>query len=133
MKLNKPKIYMVGDYYEETYAIRCKDVKDIEEARNIILNFYAKWKNKYSDEEYQKKFGKPKVVILKEETCYIRYCIEWISCGYECVEWDFKMTWKKTNKIGRGAMQCYVFYVEDSYREFDKHLRVEALENDSSI
>ena len=30
------KIYRVGEFYEETYAIKCKDVKDIEEARNII-------------------------------------------------------------------------------------------------
>ena len=72
----KLKIYCVGDSFEETYAIKCKDVKDIEEARNIILKVYADWKDKYSDEEYQNKFGKPKVVILKEETCYIRHCGE---------------------------------------------------------
>ena len=39
MKEKKLKVYSVGEYYEETYAIRCKDVKDIEEARNIILNY----------------------------------------------------------------------------------------------
>ena len=33
------------------------------------------------------------------------------------------MTWKKTNKIGRGAMQCYVFYVENSYGEYEKYLK----------
>ena len=124
MKEKKLKVYSVGEYYEETYAIRCKDVKDIEEARNIILNYsYDDWKDEYSDEEYQKRFGKPKVVILKEETCYIRYCGEWVNYGYGCVEWDWQMTWKKTNKIGRGAMQCYVFYVEDSYSEYEKHLK----------
>lgn len=117
------KIYNVGSFYEETYAIRCKDVEDIEQARNIIYKFYADWKDEYSDEEYQKRFGKPKVVILKEETCYIRYCGEWVSYGYECVEWDWKMTWKITNKIGRGAMKCYVFYVQDSYSEYEKYLR----------
>ena len=117
------KIYNVGSIFDETYAIKCKDVKDIEEARNIILNLYANWKDEYSDEEYQKRFGKPKVAILKEETCYIRYCGEWVSYDYECVEWDWKMTWKITNKIGRGAMKCYVFYVEDSYREYDIYSR----------
>lgn len=114
--MRKLKIYYVGNFYEETYAIRCKDVKDIEEARNIILNYYATWKDKYSDEEYQKIFGKPKVVILKEEMCYIRYCGEW-------GEWDWKMTFKKTDKIGRGAMKCYVFYVEDSFREYDIYIQ----------
>lgn len=123
MKDNKLKIYRIGNFFEETYAIKCKDVKDIEEARNIILNYYAAWKDEYSDEEYQKKFGKPKVVISKEETCYIRFCGEWVSYGYECVEWDWKMSWKKTNKIGRGAMQCYVFYVENSLCEFEKYLK----------
>ena len=131
MKEKKLKIYSVGKYYEETYAIKCKDVKDVEEARNIILNFYANWKDEYSDEEYQKRFGKSKVVILKEETYYIRYCGEWVSYGYEYVEWDWQMTWKKTNKIGRGAMQCYVFYVENSFREYDIYSREkEVLEND---
>ena len=119
----KLKIYCVGDSFEETYAIKCKDVKDIEEARNIILKVYADWKDKYSDEEYQNKFGKPKVVILKEETCYIRHCGEWVIYGYEYKEWDWKMVWKKTDKIGRGAMQCYVFYIEDSFSEFETYLR----------
>ena len=119
----KRKIYCVGDSFEETYAIKCKDVKDIEEARNIILKVYADWKDKYSDEEYQKKFGKPKVVILKEETCYIRHCGELVIYGYEYKGWDWKMGWKKTDKIGRGAMQCYVFYIEDSFSEFETYLR----------
>lgn len=119
----KQKIYYVGDSFEETYAIKCKDVKDIEEARNIILKVYADWKDKYSDEEYQKKFGKPKVVILKEETCYIRHCGELVIYGYEYKGWDWKMGWKKTDKIGRGAMQCYVFYIEDSFSEFETYLR----------
>ena len=119
----KRKIYCVGDSFEETYAIKCKDVKDIEEARNIILKVYADWKDKYSDEEYQNKFGKPKVVILKEETCYIRHCGELVIYGYEYKEWDWKMGWKKTNKIGRGAMKCYVFYIEDSFSEFETYLR----------
>ena len=124
MKEKKLKVYSVGKYYEETYAIKCKDVKDIEEARNIILNYsYADWKDEYSDEEYQKKFGKPKVIIKKEETCYIRYCGEWVNYGYECVECDWQMSWKKTSKIGRGAMQCYVFYVENSFREYDIYSR----------
>ena len=123
MKIKKTIIYRVGDFFEENYAIKCKDVKDIEEARNLILKFYSDWKDTYSDEEYQKKFGKPKVVILKEETCYIRYCGEWVSYGYECVEWDWKMSWKKTNKIGRGAMKCYLFCVENSYSEYEKYLR----------
>lgn len=122
MKSKAIKIYSVGDFYETTYAIRCKDVKDIEEARNIILKFYGDWKDEYSDEEYQNKFGKPKVVILKEETCYIRHCGEWVSYGYECVEWDWKMSWKKTDKIGRGSMKCYVFYVEDSFSEYETYL-----------
>ena len=126
-KRNKPnkkrKIYCVGDSFEETYAIKCKDVKDIEEARNIILKVYADWKDKYSDEEYQNKFGKPKVVILKEETCYIRHCGELVIYGYEYKGWDWKMGWKKTDKIGRGAMQCYVFYIEDSFSEFETYLR----------
>ena len=117
------KIYRIGEFYEETYAIKCKDVKDIEEARNIILNIHLNWKDEYSDEEYKKKFGKRKTVILGEETCYIRYCGEWVSYGYECVEWDWKMTWKITNKIGRGAMKCYVFYVQHSYSEYEKYLR----------
>ena len=119
----KRKIYCVGDSFEETYAIKCKDVKDIEEARNIILKVYADWKDKYSDEEYQNKFGKPKVVILKEETCYIRHCGELVIYGYEYKGWDWKMGWKKTDKIGRGAMQCYVFYIEDSFSEFETYLR----------
>lgn len=119
----KLKIYCVGDSFEETYAIKCKDVKDIEEARNIILKVYADWKDKYSDEEYQNKFGKPKVVILKEETCYIRHCGELVIYGYEYKGWDWKMGWKKTDKIGRGAMQCYVFYIEDSFSEFETYLR----------
>ena len=119
----KRKIYCVGDSFEETYAIKCKDVKDIEEARNIILKVYADWKDKYSDEEYQNKFGKPKVVILKEETCYIRHCGELVIYGYEYKVWDWKMGWKKTDKIGRGAMQCYVFYIEDSFSEFETYLR----------
>ena len=119
----KRKIYCVGDSFEETYAIKCKDVKDIEEARNIILKVYADWKDKYSHEEYQKKFGKPKVVILKEETCYIRHCGELVIYGYEYKGWDWKMGWKKTDKIGRGAMQCYVFYIEDSFSEFETYLR----------
>ena len=119
----KRKIYCVGDSFEETYAIKCKDVKDIEEARNIILKVYADWKDKYSDEEYQKKFGKPKVVILKEETCYIRHCGELVIYGYEYKGWDWKMGWKKTDKIGRGAMQCYMFYIEDSFSEFETYLR----------
>ena len=132
MNTKEIKIYSVGDFYEETYAIKCKDVKDIDEARNIILKIYADWKDTYFDEEYQKKFGKPKVVILKEETCYMRHCGEWVSCGYECVEWDWQMTWKKTNKTGRGAMKCYVFYIENSYREYDTYLREkeEQIEND---
>lgn len=121
--IKKVKIYNVGSFYEEAYAIRCKDVEDIEQARNIIYKFYADWKDEYSDEEYLRKFDKPKVVILKEETCYIRYCGEWVSYGYECVEWDWKMTWKITNKIGRGAMKCYVFYVQHSYSEYEKYLR----------
>lgn len=126
------KIYRIGSFYEETYAIRCKDVKDIEEARNIILKSYANWKDEYSDEEYQKRFGKPKVVILKEETCYIRYCGEWVNSGYEYEEWDWKMTFKKTDKIGRGAMKCYVFFVQHSYSEYEKYLREkkEVLENE---
>ena len=117
------KIYRFGEFYEETYAIKCKDVKDIEEARNIILNIHLNWKDEYSDEEYKNKFGKPKTVILDEETCYIRYCGEWVSYGYECVEWDWKMSFKKTNKTGRGAMKCYVFYVESSYCEYEEYLR----------
>ena len=123
MKIKKTIIYRVGDFFEENYAIKCKDVKDIEEARNLILKFYSDWKDTYSDEEYQKKFGKPKVVILKEETCYIRYCGEWVSYGYECVEWDWIMSWKKTNKIGRGAMKSYLFYLENSDSEYEKYLR----------
>ena len=47
------KIYRFGEFYEETYAIKCKDVKDIEEARNIILNIHLNWKDEYSDEEYK--------------------------------------------------------------------------------
>ena len=117
------KIYRVGEFYEEIYAIKCKDVKDIEEARNIILNIHLNWKDEYSDEEYKNKFGKPKTVILGEETCYIRYCGEWISYGYECVECDWKMSFKKTDKTGRGAMKCYVFYVENSYSEYNEYLR----------
>ena len=126
------KIYYVGNFFDEIYAIKCKDVKDIEEARNIILNHYATWKDKYSNEEYQKRFGKPKVVILKEEMCYIRYCGEWVSSGYEYEEWDWVMTFKKTDKIGRGAMKCYVFYVQDSYREYDIYSREkkEAIDNE---
>lgn len=125
------KIYRIGKFYEEIYAIKCKDVKDIEEARNIILNIHAKFKDEYSDEEYKKKFEKPKTVILGEETCYIRYCGEWVSYGYECVEWDWEMSFKKTNKTGRGAMKCYVFYVESSYREYQEYLRDKrGLEND---
>lgn len=116
------KIYSIGYWYESTYAIRCKDVKDIEEARNIILNFYAKWKDTYSDEEYQKKFGKPKVVILGEETCYIRYTGRWLEYGYESPEWDWVMAWNKTDKISCGAMKCYVFYVEDSFSEYNIYL-----------
>lgn len=117
------KIYSLGKYFEETYAIKCSDVKDIEEARDIILKYYSSWKDCYTDKKYLKKFGKQKVVILSEEVCYIRYTGHWESYGYEYVEYDYAMSWKKTNKIGRGAMKCYVFYIENSYREFDIYNR----------
>ena len=121
--MKQVRLYSVGKFYEETYAIPCKDVKDIEEARNIILSMRREWQETYTDEEYLKKFGKNKVVIYHEETCYIRYVGRWVCEGYEYKEWDWEMTWEKTNKIGRGAMECYVFFVENKYKEFDIYCR----------
>ena len=61
MKEKKLKVYSVGEYYEETYAIRCKDVKNIEEARNIILNYsYDDWKEWV---EYKTSIGKNLTIL----------------------------------------------------------------------
>lgn len=122
-KLKIIQIYKVGHFYESTFAIRCKDVKDIEEARKIILNLHSVWQDEYTDEEYIKKFGKPKTLILGEEICHLRYTGEWITTGYEYRETDWIMTWKKTNKTGRGSMECYVFYLEDHFNEYQTYVR----------
>lgn len=98
------KIYSLGDLYDDRIlAIRCKDVKDIEEARNIILNIRRKWQEEYTDEEYRQKFGRDKVLILNEETCHIR------KIG----------RWEKTEKLGRGAMKVYLFTCADDWTEYN--------------
>lgn len=120
--MKKIQVYGVGEYYENNYAIRCKDVKNIDEAREIILSMTREWQNEYTDEEYIKTFGYPKLVIEHEETCYLRYTGQWIVSGYEYKEADWVMSWKKTDIKGQGAMKCYVFYLRDTFGDFVKYM-----------
>lgn len=115
------KIYSLGDccYDDRVLAIRCKDVKNIEEARNIILSIRRKWQEEYTDEEYRQKFGRDKVLILGEETCHIRKIGRWECSGYEYKEWNWVSRWKKTEKLGRGAMKVYLFYCADDWTEYN--------------
>ena len=117
-------VYVLGYklYNDNVYAIPCKKVKDIEEARKLILNIHRIWQDEYSDEEYKQKFGRDKVVIIKEETAHIRLLGKWETSGYEYHETEWIMGWQKTDKLGRGAMKCYIFTCQDDYVEYFKHL-----------
>ena len=115
------KIYYLGEFYESTYAIRCKDVKDIDEAREIILSKRNKWQEEFTDEEYKQKFGRNKVEILKERKAFVRLIHRYVKTSYEYNEYDMRSEWQETNKGGRGAMECYVFETrndDDIYWDF---------------
>ena len=117
------RIYHIGNwiYNDSTIAIPCKDVLDINEARNTVLNIRREWQEEYSDEEYNKIFGKNKVIILEEKTSYIRKIGHWVCSGYEYKEWDWVSYWKETEIFGRGAMKCYIFKCQDLYNEYNIH------------
>ena len=118
MKNKGIKIYQLGHWTSETYAIPCNRVKDIDEARDIILHHTYAWQDKYTDEEYIEKFSHPKRNIEVEKVGYIRFTGQWVSMGYECAEWDWIMEWNETQKIGRGAIKCYIFCLNDLWGDY---------------
>ena len=106
-------IYFCPEYVSYKYAIRVKDVPDIEEARKIIIEFLRKFKNELTDEEYIKKFGHEKVVITKEEKTYVRNTRRWIQWEDDEDDCEYINTYETSKKGGRGSMLCWVFYIED--------------------
>lgn len=105
------KIYQLGNCMSDTYAIPCNRVKDIEEARDIILHCTHAWQDKYTDEEYIEKFSHPKRIIEAEKIGYIRYTGQWVL-----MRWI--MRWNETQKIGRGAIKCYIFCLNDLWGDY---------------
>lgn len=114
------KIYPIGESYGDKFAIRVKDIPDIEEARNIMKKLTRKWQDNFTDEEYIKKFGHEKVVITNEEKSYVRNVGRWVEYGYEYKEYDFVHTYEISEKGGRGAMLCWVFNIEDRTSDYFK-------------
>lgn len=120
MKNKEIKIYRLGHWSSETYAIPCNQVKGIDEARDIILHHTYAWQDKYTDEEYIEKFSHPKRNIEVEKVGYIRYIGQWVSMNYEIAEWDWLMQWNETQKIGRGAIKCYIFHLSDLWGDYEQ-------------
>ena len=101
-------IYFCSEYVSYRYAIRVKDTPDIEEARKIINEFLRKWK-----ENHIRIFGHENVVITKEEKSYVRNTRRWIQWEDDEDDYEYINTYEISNKGGRGAMLCWVFYIED--------------------
>ena len=114
MTNKKIKMYQIGgiyfcpEYVSYKYAIRVKDVPDIEEARKIINEFLRKWK-----ENHIRIFGNEKVVITKEEKTYVRNTRRWIQWEDDKDDYEYINTYETSKKGGRGSMLCWVFDIED--------------------
>lgn len=114
MTNKKIKIYQIGgiyfcpEYVSYRYAIRVKDVPDIEEARKIINEFLRKWK-----ENHIRIFRHENIVISKEEKSYVRNTRRWIQWEDDKDDYEYINTYETSKKGGRGSMLCWVFEVED--------------------